>query len=473
MTTETKKSSKNQDSRMSTEPMGRLMLSLGIPIVFSMMLQAVYNIVDSAYLSNMREAGEEALTALGLAFPIQLLMIAVAIGTGVGTNALLAKSMGQGNREKANRVAGNAGFLGIVIFVVFLLVGIFGVPAYVNSQNAGGAISEIVLDMCIDYLRICCCVSFGIIFFSIYEKMLQAMGRSLYSTIAQVVGAVVNIVLDPIMIYGWLGCPEFGVKGAAYATVIGQIVSAVMVFVFHLKLNKEIDHSLKYLKPQGQIIKEIYAIGLPAIISQALLTVMTYGLNIILGRLPEVGENAVTVYGLYCKIQQMIIFAAVGVRDAITPIVSFNFGMKNKKRIKEGIRSGLILTAVLMILGTIIIEVGSAPLTRFFSLSDRSYQMCLDCIRIVSMAFLFAGICIAFQGVFQAIECGIESLLISLGRQVVFILPVAWLIAKAVTGADNVYIIWYTFLIGELLTLLCTIWMYVRASKRKIKNLEG
>ncbi|MDO4285531.1 MAG: MATE family efflux transporter [Eubacteriales bacterium] len=455
-------------SRMGTEPVGSLMIRVGLPIVLSMMLQAVYNIVDSAYLSNMREAGEEALTALGLAFPIQLLMVAAAIGTGVGTNALLSKSMGQGNRGKVNQVAGNATFLGIVIFIIFLVFGLTGVPAYVNSQSAGGAISETVLLMAIDYLQICCCISFGIVFFSIYEKMLQATGRSLYSTIAQIAGAVVNIVLDPIMIYGWLGCPELGVRGAAYATVIGQIVSAVLVFFFHYKLNVEIDKSPRYLRPQREIIGEIYAIGLPAILSQALLTVMTYGLNIILGQMPQVGENAVTVYGLYCKIQQLIIFAAVGMRDAITPIVSFNFGMRNKARVREGIRDGLLFTAVLMVIGLVLIEVIAEPLTGFFSLSDVTYAMCVDCMRIVSLAFIFAGLCIAFQGVFQAIECGIESLLISLGRQVVFILPVAWILVRQVRGAENASIVWWTFLIGEALTLLCTVWMYRRAVKKKI-----
>lgn len=197
---------KQVDNRMGTAPVGRLMLSVGAPIVLSMMLQAAYNIVDSAYLANMREAGEEALTALGLAFPVQLLMVAVAVGTGVGTNALLSKSLGQGDRQKASRTAGNAVFMGLVISVAFLLFGLAGVPVYVNSQNAGGSISETALLMSMDYLRICCCVSFGIVFFSIYEKILQATGRSLYSTIAQITGAVVNIVLDPIMIYGWLGC---------------------------------------------------------------------------------------------------------------------------------------------------------------------------------------------------------------------------------------------------------------------------
>lgn len=461
---------KEENIKMASKPVGRLMASVGIPIVLSMMLQAVYNIVDSAYLSNMKEAGEEALTALGLAFPVQLLMVAIAIGTGVGTNAMLSKSLGQGKKEKASLAAGNAIFMGIIIFIAFLIFGLLGVPAYVNSQNAGGNISNTVISMTIDYLQICCCISFGIVFFSIYEKMLQATGRSLYSTIAQIIGAVVNILLDPVLIYGWFGAPEMGVKGAAYATVIGQIVSAILVFIFHMKLNVEICKNLKYLRPKASVLKEIYTIGLPAIISQALLTVMTYGLNIILGRINVVGENAVTVYGLYCKIQQLIIFAAVGMRDAITPIVSFNYGMKAEKRIKEGIRYGMIYTLFLMVLGLAIIEIFAEQLTRFFSLSNVTYGMCVDCMRIVSLAFIFAGLCIAFQGVFQAIECGIESLLISLGRQIIFILPVAWILSRYVTGAENVSLIWWTFPIGEGLTLICTFIMYKRKSVQEKIN---
>lgn len=467
------KKQQEKGNKMGTTPVGKLMVMVGLPIVLSMMLQAVYNIVDSAFLSNMKEKGEQALTALGLAFPIQLLMVAVAIGTGVGANALLAKSLGQDNREKASKVAGNAIFLGIIIFIIFLVFGIAGVPLYVNSQSAGGAISETVLAMAIDYLRICCCISVGIIFFSIFEKILQATGRSLYSTIAQIIGAVVNIIFDPILIYGWLGFPELGVKGAAYATVAGQIVSAVLVLIFHLKLDKEIDKSIKYIKPSGAVIKEIYAIGLPAIISQALLTIMTYGLNVILGQIKEVGENAVTVYGLYCKIQQLVIFAAVGVRDAITPIVSFNHGMRAKKRVKEGIRYGLMYTTVLMVLGLIVIEVLAEPLTGFFSLSDTTFELCVDCMRIVSLAFIFAGLNVALQGVFQALECGIESLVISIGRQVLFILPVAWIFVQFIDGAANVSLVWWTFLIGEGITLVCGVLMYVRVLKKKVNVLEG
>lgn len=383
---------KKTDSRMALEPVGRLMISIGLPIVLSMMLQAAYNIVDSAYLSNMKEAGEEALTALGLAFPVQLLMIAITVGTGVGTNALLSKSLGQGDREKAGRSAGNAVFMGILIYIVFLLFGFLGVPLYVNSQNAGGN--------------------------------------------------------------------------------IGQIASGVLALIFHLRLDSEIGKAIKYLKPNIRILKEIYAIGLPAIISQALLTVMTYGLNIIFGQLPQVGESAVTVYGLYCKIQQLIIFAAVGVRDAITPIVSFNFGMRNKKRIKEGIRYGMLFTFILMVIGLLVIKLFARPLTSFFSLSDTTYTMCVDCMKIVSLGFIFAGLCIAFQGVFQAIECGLQSLFISVGRQVLFILPVAWFIGRFVTGAENVSIIWWTFLIGEGITLICTFLMYIPAVKKKINVLE-
>lgn len=462
-----------ETNRMGKAPLGKLMAIVGLPIVCSMMLQAVYNIVDSAFLSNMKEAGEQALTALGLAFPIQLLMVAVAIGTGVGANALLAKSLGQGNRKKASMVAGNATFLGIIIFIIFLIFGFVGVPVYVNSQSAGGTISETVLLMAIDYLQICCCISFGIIFFSVFEKFLQATGRSLYSTIAQITGAVVNIIFDPILIYGWLGFPEMGVKGAAYATVAGQIVSALLVFIFHLKMNVEVDKGIKYLKPSGAIIKEIYAIGLPAIISQALLTVMTYGLNIILGQIKEVGENAVTVYGLYCKIQQLIIFAAVGIRDAITPIVSFNYGMRNKKRVKDGIRYGLLYTIILMVIGLIVIEVFAKPLTGFFALSDTTFDLCVDCMRIVSAAFIFAGLNIALQGVFQALECGIESLIISIGRQVLFILPVAWIFVQVIDGVTNVSLVWWTFLIGESITLISGVLMYIRVSNNKINKLEG
>ena len=315
-----------ESNKMKDMPVNKLMVQMGIPMILSMALQAVYNIVDSAFVGNMRVGSEAALNALTLVFPVQMLMVAVGIGTGVGTNALLARTLGQGNNKKAAKVAGNSLFLGVIIYVVCLLFGIFGVKAYISSQTVDAE----VLEMGVSYLRICCVISFGIIFFSLFEKLLQATGRSLYSTIGQVVGAVVNIILDPIMIYGIGPCPEMGVKGAAYATVIGQVASAVLLFIFHIKLNKEFEHGAKYMKPDGGVIKEIYAIGLPAIIAQALMSIMVYVMNLIL----KFNPSAQTAYGLFYKVQQFVLFLAFGLRDAITPILAFAYGMRSKKENK-------------------------------------------------------------------------------------------------------------------------------------------
>lgn len=237
-------------NKLGILPVNKLMLTMGIPMILSMMLQAVYNIVDSAFVSNMKENGEMALNALTLAFPVQMLMVAIGIGTGVGTNALLSKSIGQGDQKKASRVAGNSIFLGIIICILFILFGLFGVDIYASSQTTNPEIKEMV----VNYLTICCCGSVGIVFFSIFEKLLQAAGHSVFSTIAQVAGALVNIILDPILIYGWIGLPAMGLEGAAYATIIGQIVSALLGFIFHLTQNKDISKGLQYMKPDPKII---------------------------------------------------------------------------------------------------------------------------------------------------------------------------------------------------------------------------
>ena len=446
-------------------PVGKLMLSMGIPIVLSMMLQAVYNIVDSAFVSNMHENGEMALNALTLAFPVQMLMVAIGVGTGVGTNALLSRCIGQGNQEKANRVAGNAIFLGIVIYIVYLIFGFVGVDPYIASQTQ----NEQIRVMAGDYLGICCKISMGIVFFTILEKLLQATGRSMYSTIAQIAGAVTNVILDPILIYGLLGLPEFGVKGAAYATVIGQIVSAVLGLIFHIKFNKEIKNGAGYLKPSLSIIGEIYTIGLPAIIAQALMSVMTYGLNVIF---VKVGESVVTAYGLYYKIQQFLLFAAFGLRDAITPIVSFNNGMNSKKRVMDGIKYGLMYTLIIMLVGLIVLEIFAAPFAKIFGLSGETQTLCVQAMRIVSLSFLFAGANIAFQGVFQAVDAGIQSLIISVCRQIVFVLPVAWAFSLlARQSASYTWTIWLTFIIAEGISTVIGIIFMMQINKKVIKKL--
>lgn len=452
--------------KLGSMPVGRLLLTMGAPMILSMVLQAVYNIVDSAFVANMPQAGEAGLNALTLAFPLQMLMVAVSIGTGVGTGALLSKSLGQGEREKVCRTAGNALFLGCVLYAVFLLFGLFGVPAYITSQTANAEIAG----MAQDYLRICCVISFGIVFFSLYEKLLQATGRSLYSTIAQVAGALTNIVLDPIMIYGLLGCPALGVKGAAYATVIGQCVSFVLALGFHVRLNREVDNRLRYLRPDGRIILEIYAIGLPAIVAQALVSVMTYGLNRILVR---VDEDMVTAYGLYYKIQQFVLFAAFGLRDAITPVVSFAYGMGSRTRIRQGIRCGMLGTLVIMAAGMSLIEGFAGPFSALFGLSGQTRTLCVSAMHVVSLSFVFAGANIAYQGIFQALEGGVESLVISVCRQIVFVLPVASVLAGMVEpGLGNAWLVWLTFPVAEGVSALLAFVLMRRIDRKRVRGLK-
>ena len=454
-----------ESNKMREMPVNKLMVQMGIPMILSMALQAVYNIVDSAFVGNMKSGSEAALNALTLVFPVQMLMVAVGIGTGVGTNALLARTLGQGNGKKAAKVAGNSLFLGVIIYAVCLLFGFFGVRAYISSQT----IDPEVISMGTDYLRICCVISFGIIFFSLFEKLLQATGRSLYSTIGQVVGAVVNIVLDPIMIYGIGPVSEMGVKGAAYATVIGQVASAILLlFVFHMKMNKEFEHDVKYMKPDSGIIKEIYAIGLPAIIAQALMSIMVYVMNLIL----KFSSSAQTAYGLFYKVQQFVLFLAFGLRDAITPIIAFANGMRSKKRIQDGIRYGLLYTVVLMILGIAITEIFPEAFATLFN-AGQSREYFIVAMRVISISFLFAGINVAYQGIYQALDGGIESLVISLLRQLIIILPLAGIFSVFVkNGQMGVSLIWWAFPITEVISCLIGYAFLKRIRKNKVDVLD-
>lgn len=453
-----------ENNKMREMPVYKLMIQMGIPMILSMALQAVYNIVDSAFVGNMKEGSEAALNALTLVFPVQMLMVAIAIGTGVGTNALLARTLGQGDSKKAAMVAGNSLFLGLIIYVICFLFGIFGVNAYISSQTANPE----VLSMGTSYLKICCVLSFGIVFFSLFEKLLQATGRSLYSTIGQVAGAVINIILDPIMIYGIGPVPKMGVEGAAYATVIGQIASAVLLFVFHIKLNKEFEHGFKYMKPDGKIIKEIYAIGLPAIIAQALMSIMVYVTNLIL----KFDASAQTAYGLFYKVQQFVLFLAFGLRDAITPILAFAYGMRSKKRIQDGMKYGIIFSIGLMILGIFITEVFPGQFAALFN-AGSSREYFVGAMRIISISFLFAGINVAYQGIYQALDGGMESLVISLLRQMIIILPLAEIFSVLVkNGQAGVSLIWWAFPITEFAACLLGCVFLRRIRKNKVESLQ-
>ena len=382
----------------------------------------------------------------------------------MGTNALLARTLGQGDSKKAAMVAGNSLFLGLIIYVICFLFGIFGANAYISSQTANPE----VLSMGTSYLKICCVLSFGIVFFSLFEKLLQATGRSLYSTIGQVAGAVINIILDPIMIYGIGPVPKMGVEGAAYATVIGQIASAVLLFVFHIKLNKEFEHGFKYMKPDGKIIKEIYAIGLPAIIAQALMSIMVYGMNLIL----KFDASAQTAYGLFYKVQQFVLFLAFGLRDAITPILAFAYGMRSKKRIQDRMKYGIIFTIGLMILGIFITEVFPGQFAALFN-AGSSREYFVGAMRIISISFLFAGINVAYQGIYQALDGGMESLVISLLRQMIIILPLAEIFSILVkNGQAGVSLIWWAFPITEFAACLLGCVFLRRIRKNKVESLQ-
>lgn len=450
-----------KENKMSFMPINKLMITMGVPMILSMMLQAVYNIVDSIFVGGMKESGEQALNALTLAFPIQMLMVAIGIGTGVGMGAVISMRLGQKNQEQASKTSGNAFFLAIIMYLAFLLFGLLGVTAYIDSQTQ----NVLIADMATGYLRICCILSFGIVFFSIFEKLLQATGKSIYSTIAQITGAIVNMILDPLLIYGWLGFPALGVRGAAYATVLGQIVSMLIAAFFHFQKNIEIKNGLSYMKPSAQIIKKIYAIGLPAIITQALMSVMTYGLNRILVR---IDEAVVTAYGLFYKIQQFILFAAFGLRDAITPIVSFNYGKRDHARINCAIRYGLCYTIGIMLAGTLFLELFASPFLTLFGLTGNTKAICVGATRIISISFVFAGANIAFQGIFQALEAGLESLIVSVCRQFLFVLPIAWLFSNmAIKNKGLTWVVWLTFIIAEGISCLISILFMVRLKKQK------
>lgn len=452
-------------NKMGIKPIKNLLLTMGFPMVLSMALQALYNIVDSYFVSCMysdkiSNLGDYAVNALTLAFPIQMLMVAVGVGTGVGINALLSRCLGEGNRKKGNLITGNSIFLGICTYLVFLIFGLFGVNAYMISQTS----DPIVLEMGNSYLRICTILSFGITMYMIYEKLLQATGKTTLSTIAQVTGALVNIILDPILIFGYFGCPELGIAGAAYATVIGQCVSFILDAIFHYKLNKEINSSLSCLKPNRTIIKEIYVIGIPAIIMQALMSFMTYGVNIIFG---SVSIAAVTAYGVYYKIQQFVFFAAFGMNNAIIPIVAFNYGKQDKQRINDGIKYGMLYTLIIMTVGAIGLQLFADQICGIFAVTSSTQELCVLAIRIITLGFLCAGANITYQGVFQALGYGFSSLLISILRLIIIPLPLAWIFTQA---ANSKILIWIAFPIAEVITFIVALFIM---KKVKIKCIDS
>lgn len=449
-------------NKMASTPMKKLFWKMGLPMIISMVLQALYNVVDSIFVTNMREQGAIANQALTIAFPIQILIIAVGVGTGVGLNALLSKSLGEKNTEKVNKVAGNGIFLSICIYLVFLLFGALGSKWFISlfaNEN------EDVIFMGTTYLQICCCLSMGAIGFTVYERFLQSTGKTMLSTIAQISGAVTNIVLDYIFIYPL----KIGVAGAAWATIIGQMVSLVVAMVFHYKLNKEINGNPKYIKPELGLIKAIYNIGISAAIMQALLSVMMAGMNAILGMSKADPTILVGSFGIYYKIQQIALFSAFGLSNTIISILSFNYGMKDKERINDCIKYGILDTAIVTLILTCVFELFAKQISSLFGLTGGStteiIEICTISLRIASIGYVFMGFSVAVQGILQSIGYAIRPLIISLLRLVIFVFPIAYLF----TLSDNVTtLVWWTLPIAEVLTAIISLFILKKSYKEKI-----
>lgn len=456
-------------NKMGVMPIKSLMLAMGLPMIISMALQALYNIVDSYFVSLMKDTseisgmGDLAVNALTLAFPVQMLMIAIGVGTGVGVNAILSKRLGEGNRKRASKIAGNSIFLGICVHVLFLIFGIFGVNFYMQTQTNDSNIIE----MGNTYLRICMIYSLGVSMYMTFEKLLQATGRTMLSTIAQIAGAIVNIILDPILIFGFGPFPEMGIAGAAYATVIGQWMSWILDMIFHFKYNKrDIETKVSYMKPEWKIIKEIYVIGIPAIIMQALMSFMTYGVNVIF---KTVSITAVTAYGIYYKIQQFVFFAAFGMNNAMIPVISFNYGKRDEKRVRDAIKYGMLYTVLIMLVGMVGLQVFAHQLIEIFSISGETQELCIKAVRIISLGYLFVGANIAYQGIFQAVGCGVKSLIVSMMRLIVVALPLAWIFTKFNNAAD---LIWISFPIAEGIAFLVSLVLMKMVKQNQLGKLS-
>lgn len=451
-------------NKMAVEPLKKLFWKMGLPMIVSMVLQALYNVVDSVFVANMQGTGALANEALTYAFPIQILIIAIGVGTGVGLNALLSKSLGERDKEKVNKIAGNGIFLALVIYTVFLVFGLVAsnwfISLFTNNPE--------VIAMGASYLQICSGLSLGAIGFAIYERFLQATGKTMYSTIAQIAGAITNIVFDYIFIFPL----NMGVAGAAWATVLGQFVSLIIAMILHYTCNKEINGNLKYIKPSGGIIKGIYSIGISAAIMQALLSVMMAGMNIILGSANANPTILVGAFGIYYKIQQIALFSCFGLSNTIITVLSFNYGMQDRKRSKECIKYGIIDTFIVTAIITILFEIIANPLSKLFALSGGSsaelIPVCENATRIASIGYVFMGFSVAVQGILQALRYAFKPFFTALLRLAIFVFPIAYLFTLS---ASVINLVWWTFPISEFLTALVSFFILKDVIKKKIETI--
>ena len=451
-----------RENKMRTMPIGKLLFTMALPLAISMLVQAFYNVVDSVYVSRVSES---AVTALSLAFPVQNLMIGFATGIGVGMNALLSKSLGEGNQDRANRAAGNGIFASLIAIGLFVIFGFLGSEPYYAMQSD---VEETVMGGA-SYIGICSIWCGGIFLEIIGERLLQASGRTIYTLFTQGTGAVLNIILDPVFIFGFepLGIAPMGIAGAAVATVIGQWVAAVLAVIFNLTKNPDVQLGLKYIRPDGYIMKKILVVGIPSIIMMAIGSVMNFGMNQIFLRFREYGETAAGVFGIYFKLQSFVLMPLFGINNAAISIIAYNYGARQPKRITGTLKCALGAAMGIMLVGLAVFQLLPDVLLGIFNPSDTFLALGRSALRIVSLHFPLAAIGIALSSSFQAMGNGIYSTIVSLMRQLVVLLPVAFLLS--LTG--DVHAVWWSFPIAEVVSMLTSLFFYSRIYKQKIKPL--
>ena len=448
-----------QENKMGIMPVGKLLMSMSIPMMISMLVQALYNVVDSYFVAQI---SQDALNAVGLAFPIQNLMIAVSVGTGVGVNALLSRSLGEKNYETANATAGNGLLLAFLSGLVFIIIG-QTVPRafYLAQTDIPGIVEQGSV-----YLSICCTWSMGLFMEIMFERLLQSTGNTVLTMLTQGIGAVTNIILDPILIFGLGPFPKMGVAGAAVATVTGQIVGAVLGLIINFRFNKELNLKLSYLKPRGNIIKRIYAVGVPTMVMNSIGSVMVFGLNKIL---ISFTDAATAVFSIYYKLQSFIFMPVFGLNNGMVPIIAYNYGAQKADRILQTMKLASATATIIMLIGLGVAELFPAWLLGIFNASEEMLTIGVPALRIICTCFVFAGCGIVAGSVFQALGHGMLSMTVSIVRQLVVLLPVAWLLS--LTG--RLELVWLAFPLSELFSVVLCVFFTRRIVRTVLEPMRA
>ena len=441
-----------RENKMGTMPENKLLLSMAVPMMISMLVQALYNIVDSIFVSRICE---DALTAVSMAFPWQNIVISIAVGFGVGINALLSRALGQKNAERVNQVAVNGLLLAGLSYLLVLVAGLIGIRAYMRTQTD----IETIVNYGITYLNICILCSFGVFVEITFERFLQATGRTVYSMITQLTGAITNIVLDPILIFGLLGFPKLGIAGAAWATVIGQCVGAVVAVTLNHFKNPEVHLRLRHIRPNGRLMGEITAISIPSIIMSCISSLTCFVMNMIL---IAYSSTAVAVFGVYFKLQSFVFMPVFGLNNGMVPIIAYNYGAQKPERIHKTIRLGMVYAVAIMVVGLLVFQLIPKELLLMFDASDAMLEIGAPALRIMSLAFVFAGIGIVSGSSCQAFGYSVYSMLISIARQIVVLIPAAYLLS--LTGVLRS--IWFAFPIAEIFSLILSLF-FLRTTLKK------